>query len=221
MTPVAEVAGSGLPDIGDVVEAGPVIPVVVIEDPAHAVPLANALQDNGIRVIEVTLRTPQALESVSRIATECPNITVGVGSVRRHEHVEAAVAAGAQFLVTPGSPPGLLSACEASGLPLLPGAGTITEMLALAERGYGVVKFFPAEQLGGVAALRAIAGPLADLQVCPTGGITIELAPQYLQLPTVPCVGASWVTPVQALREGDWDTVRRLARRARELSRVR
>lgn len=211
-------AGSVHTTVGDVVDAGPVIPVVVIEDPAAAVPMADALWDGGIRVIEVTLRTPRALEAVSRIVAECPEMAVGVGSVRLPQHVEEAMAAGAQFLVTPGSPPGLLAACETSGLALLPGAATVTEMLDLAERGYGVVKFFPAEQLGGVGALRAIAGPLPDLRVCPTGGITVDAAPAYLQLPTVPCVGASWVTPAQALRERDWDTVRRLARRAHALS---
>lgn len=220
MTAAAGVGPSPM-SVGDVVDAGPVIPVVVIEDPAAAVPMANALRDSGITVIEVTLRTPRALEAVSRIAAECPEMTVGVGSVRRPAHVEAALAAGAQFLVTPGSPSELLTACENSGLLLLPGAATVTEMLVLADRGYGVVKFFPAEQLGGVGALRAIAGPLPDLRICPTGGITIELAPAYLQLPTVPCVGASWVAPAQALRDRDWDTVRRLAGRAAELNGLR
>lgn len=203
--------------VGDVVDAGPVVPVVVIEDPSAAVSLANALRDGGIRVIEITLRTARALEAVARMVGECPDMVIGVGSVRRPEHVQASVAAGARFLVTPGSPPGLLAACEASGLPTLSGAATVTEMLTLAERGYGVVKFFPAEQLGGVAALRAISGPVPDLRVCPTGGITPQLAPTYLHLPTVPCVGASWVTPAQALRDGDWDTVRRLARHAQGL----
>lgn len=219
--PAADGAGSAPTSVGDVVDAGPVVPVVVIEDPAAAVPMANALRDGGITVVEVTLRTARALEAVARIAAECPEMTVGVGSVRRPEHVEAALAAGARFLVTPGSPPDLLTACESSGLALLPGAATVTEMLALAERGYDVVKFFPAEQLGGAGALRAIAGPLPDLRICPTGGITADLAPAYLQLPTVPCVGASWVTPAQALRDGDWDTVRRLARRARKLGGLR
>lgn len=204
--------------IEDVVGAGPVMPVVVIDNPADAVPLANALLNGGVRVIEITLRTPRALECVALIARDCPGILVGVGSVRRPDEVEAAAAAGAQLLVTPGSPPTLLAACEASGLATLPGAATATEMLILADRGYDVVKFFPAEQLGGVDALRALSGPLPDIRVCPTGGITPELAPAYLRLPTVPCIGASWVTPPQALRDADWETVTRLARRSRTMA---
>lgn len=194
------------------------MPVVVIDDPAAAVPLANALLDGGLRVIEITLRTPRALECVALIARNCPGILVGVGSVRRPAEVEAAVASGAQFLVTPGSPPTLLAACDTSGLPTLPGAATATEMLTLADRGYDVVKFFPAEQLGGVNALRALSGPLPGIRVCPTGGITPDRAPAYLQLPTVPCIGASWVTPPQALRDADWETVTRLAKRAQTMA---
>lgn len=205
--------------IREVIDAGPVLPVVVIEDPSGAVALANALLEGGITVIEITLRTAGALEAVARIAQECPDMIVGTGSVRTPQQVQQAADAGARFLVTPGSPQRLLEACAASRLPTLPGAATVTEMLTLAERGFSVVKFFPAEQLGGADALRAISGPVPDLDVCPTGGITQDLAADYLKLPTVPCVGASWVTPACALREGDWAQVRRLARRAQELRR--
>lgn len=204
--------------IGDVLAAGPVLPVVVLHDVAAAVPLADALSNGGITAVEITLRTECALQAVAAIAKECSQMIVGVGSVRSPQHVAQATRAGARFLVTPGSPPGLLAACEESGLPTLPGAATVTEMLALVERGYTTVKFFPAQQLGGVATLRAVGGPLPDLQICPTGGITEQLTPSYLALPTVACVGASWVTPADALRDGDWQRIRGLARRTQGLT---
>lgn len=200
-----------------VMATSPVVPVVVIEDVAHAVPLANALLRGGVGVIEITLRTAAGLEAIRRVAAEVPDMLVGAGTVVTTDQVSTSVAAGASFLVTPGSPPRLLDAALGAGVPLLAGAGTVTEMMTLAERGLTAMKFFPAEPSGGRDYLAAVAGPLPHLRFCPTGGITPTSAPSYLALPGVPCVGGSWLTPQDAVREGRWDVVEGLAREAAAL----
>lgn len=208
---------AGTVTVADVMSTSPVVPVVVVEDVAHAVPLARALLDGGVGVIEITLRTSAGLEAIRRVAAEVPGMLVGAGTVVTSDQVSASVDAGASFLVTPGSPPRLLDAALGAGVPLLAGAGTVTEMMALAERGLTAMKFFPAEPSGGRDYLAAVAGPLPQLRFCPTGGITPATAPSYLALPGVPCVGGSWLTPKDAVREGRWDVVEGLAREAAAL----
>jgi 2-dehydro-3-deoxyphosphogluconate aldolase / (4S)-4-hydroxy-2-oxoglutarate aldolase len=195
----------------------PVIPVVVVDDADQAVPLARALARGGVSVIELTLRTPAGLASIERVAAEVPEIVVGAGTVTTPVQADAAARAGARFLVTPGSPDTLLSAVLDTGLPLLAGASTLTEIMRLLERGLSAVKFFPAEASGGTAYLRAVAGPLPDVRFCPTGGISAANAGSYLELPNVACVGGSWLTPASALRAADWKQVERLATQAAAL----
>jgi len=192
-------------------ELAPVVPVVVLEDAGAAVPLARALVEGGLPVIEVTLRTPAAAEAVRRSAAEVPDAVVGTGTVRTPGDVRLSVDAGARFLVSPGATPRLLDAMEDSGLDLLPGTSSISEMLVVAERGHTAMKFFPAEAAGGRPFLTAVAGPLPDLRFCPTGGITADRAPGYLALPNVSCVGGSWITPPDLVAAGDWDRIRALA----------
>ena len=177
----------------------PVVPVVVIEDPAHAVPVARALVAGGLPVIELTLRTPVALDAIAAIAAEVPEILVGAGTIVTPGQVKQAQDAGAQFLVSPGSTPTLLAAMAGSGLPFLPGTATVSEALAVLEAGFEEMKFFPAEASGGAAYLKSIASPLPAARFCPTGGITAATAPSYLALPNVGCVGGSWLTPADAL----------------------
>lgn len=198
-------------------EYAPVVPVVVLDDPEAAVPLARALVQGGLPVIEVTLRTPAAVDAVRRIAAEVPDAVVGTGTVRTPDDVTRSVEAGARFLVSPGTTPRLLDAMEDSGLDLLPGTSTISEMLAVAERGHTACKFFPAEAAGGRPFLKSVAGPLPDLRFCPTGGITPESAPGYLALPNVACVGGSWLTPADLVAAGDFDRIRELAAQAAAL----
>jgi 2-dehydro-3-deoxyphosphogluconate aldolase/(4S)-4-hydroxy-2-oxoglutarate aldolase len=198
-------------------ELAPVVPVVVLDDAGTAVPLARALVDGGLPVIEVTLRTPAATEAVRRIAAEVPGAVVGTGTVRTPADVTASVAAGARFLVSPGATPRLLDAMEDSGLDLLPGTSSISEMLAVAERGHTAMKFFPAEAAGGRPFLKSVAGPLPDLRFCPTGGITPASAPDYLALPNVSCVGGSWLTPADLVAAGDFGRIRDLAAEAAAL----
>ena len=195
-----------------ILDISPVIPVVVIEDPDHAVPLARALVAGGIGVIEVTLRTPTALESVRRIAAEVPEIVLGAGTILAPDHATDAAKAGAGFLVSPGTTPGLLAAMVDTGLPLLPGAATVSEAMALRERGHTELKFFPAEPAGGASYLKAIGGPLPDLRFCPTGGITLERVPAYLALSSVTCVGGTWIAPAAAIASQDWDGITAAAR---------
>ncbi|CAL9590705.1 KHG_KDPG aldolase [Actinosynnema sp. ALI-1.44] len=201
----------------DLLELSPVIPVVVLDDAAHAVPLAQALLRGGIRVIELTLRTPAALPAIERIAAEVPDIVLGAGTVTAPEHAEQALKAGASFLVTPGSTDRVLDAVEDTGLPFLPGAATVSEAMKLAERGLTALKFFPAEAAGGADYLKSVGGPLPGLRFCPTGGITPETAPKYLALPNVGCVGGSWLTPKDALAAGDWTRIESLAKSAASL----
>lgn len=192
----------------------PVIPVVVIHDAETAVPLARALVGGGVGVIEITLRTGAGLAAVERVAAEVPEIRVGAGTVTTPQQVRAVARAGASFIVLPGSPERLLSAAIDSGLPLLPGASTITEMMRLAENGQDVIKFFPAEASGGRVFLAAVAGPLPDLRFCATGGITPANATSYLKLANVGCVGGSWLTPSEAVASGDWARIEALAAQA-------
>jgi 2-dehydro-3-deoxyphosphogluconate aldolase/(4S)-4-hydroxy-2-oxoglutarate aldolase len=200
-----------------ILDLSPVVPVVVLDDVDAAVPVARALVDGGIRVIELTLRTPVALASIERIAAEVPEIVVGAGTVVDPDHAKAAAAAGAQFLVSPGSTPALLDAMTDTGLTVLPGCATISEVLALRERGITEVKFFPAQASGGAPFLAAVHGPLPGIRFCPTGGITPANAPDYLALPNVGCVGGSWLTPAEAVREGDWHRITALASSAHSL----
>lgn len=195
----------------------PVIPVLTVASRADALAQARALVAGGLRAIEVTLRTPAALEAIGAIAAEVPGAVVGAGTVLDETGLSAALAAGARFLVSPGATPHLAAAAAASPVPFLPGAATASEAMALREFGFRQLKFFPAEAAGGAKALAALAAPLADLQFCPTGGIDLEKAPAYLSLPNVVCVGGSWMLPKAALAAGDFAAVERLAREAAAL----
>jgi 2-dehydro-3-deoxyphosphogluconate aldolase/(4S)-4-hydroxy-2-oxoglutarate aldolase len=197
----------------------PVIPVLVIDDLAHAAPLARALVAGGLPALEVTLRTPAALDAIRAMA-EVPGGVVGAGTLLTPADVKAAKAAGATFGVSPGATDRLIAACEDEGLPLLPGAATASEIMALLEKGYSVQKFFPAEQAGGAAYLKSIGSPIPQVSFCPTGGISLKLAPDYLSLKTILCVGGSWVAPKDAMARGDWDEITRLAREASLLVRA-
>lgn len=199
-------------------DLAPVLPVVVIEDAADAVPLARALVAGGLPAIEVTLRTPAALEALRAIADEVPGAVVGAGTVLTPGQVKECVAAGARFLVSPGWTDLLLEAMQGSGVPFLPGVSTTSEVVALLERGVREMKFFPAQAAGGTAYLRALAGPLPQARFCPTGGIGIDSAPDYLALPNVGCVGGSWMIPADAVAARDWGRIEALARGAAALS---
>ena len=200
-----------------VLDVVPVMPVVVVEDVAHAVPLARALVAGGLPAIELTLRTPAALDAIAAIAAEVPEILVGAGTILTPRHAERAQAAGARFLVSPGATPGLLAAMAATGLPFLPGTSTVSEVMTVLEAGLTEMKFFPAEASGGAAWLKSLASPVPDARFCPTGGITAASAPSYLALPNVGCVGGSWLTPADAVRRGDWAAIEQLAREAAAL----
>ncbi|MFC7813878.1 bifunctional 4-hydroxy-2-oxoglutarate aldolase/2-dehydro-3-deoxy-phosphogluconate aldolase [Streptomyces sp. NPDC057367] len=201
-----------------VLDLAPVVPVVVVDDLADAVPLARALVAGGLPAIEVTLRTPVALDAVRAIAAEVPDAVVGAGTVITARQVEEVVAAGARFLVSPGWTDALLEAMRVSGVPFLPGVSTTSEVVALLERGVREMKFFPAEAAGGTAYLKALAAPLPQARFCPTGGITPASAPEYLALPNVGCVGGSWMLPKDAVAGRDWERVAALARAAAGLS---
>jgi 2-dehydro-3-deoxyphosphogluconate aldolase/(4S)-4-hydroxy-2-oxoglutarate aldolase len=193
----------------------PVIPVVVLEDAGQAVPLARTLVDAGLPAIEITLRTPAALDAIARIAAEVPDAWVGAGTVVTAGQADDALAAGAQFLVSPGATPRLLDTLEDSNVPFLAGTATASEVMALLERGITAAKFFPAEASGGVGALRALGGPFPQMRFCATGGIDAANAPSYLALANVACVGGSWMLPPPALRMGDWSAIGALAASAR------
>jgi len=195
----------------------PVVAVVVIESLGDAVPLARALASGGIKAIEVTLRTPVALDAIRAIAAEVDGAVVGAGTLLTPADIAAAEKAGARFGVSPGSTPALLDAADDSSLPWLPGAATATEAMGMLERGYRLQKFFPATQAGGPDYLRALASPLPGIRFCPTGGITSATAPEWLALPNVVCVGGSWLSTAKLLRAGDWDAVEGLARTAAAL----
>ena len=197
-----------------VMQDAPVIPVIVLTDVAHAVPLARALVAGGIRMLEVTLRTPQALACIEAIAREVPEAVVGAGTVRSAADAQAAAKAGALFAVSPGYTRAVGRACRDLGLPLLPGVATGSEIMMAQEDGFTELKFFPAMQAGGSALLKAWSGPFFDIRFCPTGGLTVANAPEFLNLPNVQCVGGSWLTPADALAAGDWARITSLAKQA-------
>ena len=196
----------------------PVVPVLVIKDLAHAVPLARALVAGGLKAIEITLRTPVALEAIRAVADEVDGAVPGAGTVLNARQYHQAVEAGSQFIVSPGTTQELLDVARKSPVPMLPGAATPSEVMALREEGYEVLKFFPAEQAGGAAYLKSLSSPLAGTLFCPTGGITPDNARDYLTLPNVICVGGSWVAPSALVEAGDWDGITDLAREASRLS---
>jgi 2-dehydro-3-deoxyphosphogluconate aldolase/(4S)-4-hydroxy-2-oxoglutarate aldolase len=202
---------------GSLLDLAPVVPVVVIHDAADAVPLARALVAGGLPAIEVTLRTPVALEAIRAVADEVPEAVVGAGTVITPEQVEESVAAGARFLVSPGWTDVLVKAMRGAGVPFLPGVSTASEVVALLERGVREMKFFPAEAAGGTAYLKSLAGPLPQARFCPTGGIGAANAPAYLALPNVGCVGGTWMLPPDAVAARDWTRVEKLAREAAAL----
>ena len=203
--------------IREVVCAAPVIPVIVLEDVTHAVPLARALLAGGLTVLEVTLRSDAALPAIRAIAREVPQAQVGAGTVLSTDDLAAAREAGAQFAVSPGSTPALLEAARTCGLPLLPGVMTPSEVAAALAAGYDTMKFFPAAQAGGVEMLKALAGPFPHVKFCPTGGISLANASEFLALPNVVCVGGSWITPAASIRASDWAVITRLAQQASRL----
>ncbi|MEA2871047.1 MAG: 2-dehydro-3-deoxyphosphogluconate aldolase / (4S)-4-hydroxy-2-oxoglutarate aldolase [Hyphomicrobiales bacterium] len=198
----------------------PVIPVLTIERVADAVALARALVAGGLPVIEVTLRTKAALEAIRAIAAQVPDCIVGAGTVMRISDIEAATDAGAEYLVSPGTPPELAAALADASVPVLPGCATVSEAMALAARGFKVLKFFPAEASGGVAWLKSVAAPLPDLKFCPTGGIDSKNVAAYLGCPNVLTVGGSWVAPKDAIASGDFSRITQLAREASALRRA-
>jgi 2-dehydro-3-deoxyphosphogluconate aldolase/(4S)-4-hydroxy-2-oxoglutarate aldolase len=196
----------------------PIIPVLVVDDARVARPLAEALVAGGLPVLEVTLRTEAALDVIREMA-QVEGGVVGAGTLLTPSDVQNAVAAGARFGVSPGATDRLLDACEAADLPLLPGAATASEAMALLERGYTVQKFFPAEANGGAPALKAIGAPIPQVRFCPTGGVSLKNAPDYLGLSNVLCAGGSWVAPKDLVSKGDWSAIEELAREAAQLSR--
>ncbi len=202
----------------EICNAAPIVPVLVVEDVAHAKPLAEALVAGGLPALEVTLRTPAALD-VIRAMAEVPGGMVGAGTLLTSADVKAAKEAGATFGVSPGATDSLLEACEAEGLPLLPGAASASEAMALLERGYNMLKFFPAEAAGGGKFLGSLASPLPQINFCPTGGVNPQNATDYLSLPNVVCAGGSWVAPSKLVKEGAWDQIEALASEAAKLPR--
>jgi 2-dehydro-3-deoxyphosphogluconate aldolase/(4S)-4-hydroxy-2-oxoglutarate aldolase len=196
----------------EILRLAAVIPVVIIDDVKDAVPLARALVAGGLPVIEVTLRTAAGLDAIRAIAEEVPDAVVGVGTVLSAEDFRAAVAVGAKFAVAPGATERLLDAVTGPEVSLLPGIATASEAMKLIERGYAFAKLFPAEAVGGVNLLAALASPLPQLRFCPTGGITVETAPNYLRLPNVMCVGGSWMVGRAAIAAGDWAGIEEKAR---------
>jgi 2-dehydro-3-deoxyphosphogluconate aldolase / (4S)-4-hydroxy-2-oxoglutarate aldolase len=197
----------------------PVIPVIVLNDVAHAVPMAKALVAGGIRMLEITLRTSVALECMRAIADQVPEAVVGAGTIRSAADAKAALAAGARFGVSPGYTSTVGKTCQDIGLPLLPGIATGSEIMTAQEDGYTELKFFPAMQAGGPNLLKAWAGPFTDIKFCPTGGVSPENAPQLLALPNVVVVGGSWLTPADVMARGDWAQITALAKEAAALKR--
>ena len=198
---------------------GPVIPVIVLDRVADAVPLARALVAGGVRVLEVTLRTPVALQCMEAIIAEVPEAIVGAGTVRSVADAQAVTKLGCQFAVSPGYTPEIGRACRELGLPLLPGVSTASEVMMANADGYFFLKLFPATAVGGATLLKAFASPFHDVVFCPTGGITLETAPQFLSLPNVKVCGGSWLTPGDAVKSGDWARITKLAAEAQALPR--
>ena len=201
----------------DVMRTGPVIPVIVIEDLAHAIPLAKALVAGGVRVLEVTLRTAAGLAAIQLIAREVPDAIVGVGTLTRPQDFKDAIDVGAQFGVSPGLTPAMIQAAHETRLPLLPGVMTPSDVIAARLAGFSELKLFPAQQAGGIGMLKALGGPFPDVTFCPTGGVSPENAPDFLALPNVACVGGSWLAPKAALAAGDWGKITALAKAASAL----
>ena len=202
-----------------VMRTGPVIPVIVIDRLADAVPMARALVAGGIRVLEITLRTEAGLAAIEAVAREVPDAIVGAGTLTRPEEFDAVRRVGARFGVSPGFGAGLAEAARTSGLPWLPGVMTPSDVIAARGAGLAALKLFPAAQAGGIAMLKAMAGPFPDVVFCPTGGINAATAPDFLALPNVACVGGSWLTPANAVASGDWARIETLARAAATLAR--
>jgi 2-dehydro-3-deoxyphosphogluconate aldolase/(4S)-4-hydroxy-2-oxoglutarate aldolase len=194
--------------------------VIVLQDVAHAVPMARALVAGGIRMLEVTLRTPQALACIEAIAKAVPEAVVGAGTVRSKADAQAAANAGARFAVSPGFTSAIGQACREAGLSLLPGVATGSEIMMAQEDGFTQLKFFPAMQAGGSAMLKAWSGPFFDVKFCPTGGVTLQNAPELLALPNVVCVGGSWLVPADAVAAGDWSRITQLARDTQALKKL-
>ena len=201
----------------EVMRIGPVIPVIVIDELAQAVPLARALVAGGVRVLEVTLRTAPALEAIRLIARDVPDAIVGVGTLTRPQDFKDALDAGAQFGVSPGLTPAMIQAAHETKLPLLPGVFTPSDVIAARLAGFSQLKLFPAQQAGGIGMLKALGGPFPDVTFCPTGGVSAENAPDFLALPNVACVGGSWLAPKAAVNAGDWDRITALAKEASAL----
>jgi 2-dehydro-3-deoxyphosphogluconate aldolase/(4S)-4-hydroxy-2-oxoglutarate aldolase len=204
-------------DILEIMNASPVMPVLVIQRIEDAVPLAKALYNGGLTVLEITLRTPVALEAIALIKDQLPEAIVGAGTVIDAQTLKAAEEAGSQFFVSPGVNDGLLAAAKDSDIPLLPGVATPSEAMKLYELGYSALKFFPAEAAGGTPMLKSIGGPLPQLAFCPTGGVNPDNAPSYLALPNVLCVGGSWMAPEKLIREQKWAEIEAMAKVASQL----
>ncbi len=203
--------------VAAILDDGPIIPVIVIDRLDQAVPLARALVAGGVRVLEITLRTPAGLDAIAAVAREVEGAIVGAGTLTRVDEFDAVVQAGARFGVSPGFSPALADAARQSGLPFLPGVMTPSDVIAARTAGLGSLKLFPASQAGGIGMLKALAGPFPDLRFCPTGGISAATAPEFLALPNVACVGGSWLTPADAVAAGDWERITALARDAVKL----
>lgn len=203
----------------DIASHGPVIPVIVIDRVEDALPLAEALLAGGVKVLEVTLRTPVALEAIAAIAREVPEALVGAGTLRTSADAIAAKKAGASFAVSPGFTMDVAGACSAHFLPLLPGVSTASEVMMASDAGYRFLKLFPATAVGGTSLLKALAGPFPDVVFCPTGGITVQTAPDFLALSNVKVCGGSWLTPADAVKAGDWARITQLAKEASALRR--
>ncbi len=204
--------------IKDIMQTSPVIPVMVINRLEHAVPLAHALVDGGLRVLEITLRTPVALEAIKQIKADVPGAIVGAGTVINTETLQQAIDAGSEFLVSPGVTENLIDAALASGVPILPGVISPSEVMRLLEKGISAMKFFPAEAAGGVPMLKSIGGPLPQVIFCPTGGVNPNNATEYLALKNVACVGGSWMAPAELVDAEDWNEITVRARKAAQLS---
>lgn len=206
--------------INEIVKVAPVIPVMVVERIEDAVPLARALYNGGLKVLEITLRTPCALDAITAMVESLPDdAVIGAGTIITPADLEKAVKAGSTFLVSPGTTPALIEAAKNSSVPLLPGVATPTEAMNLYVQGFTHLKFFPAEAAGGVPMMKSIGGPLPQITFCPTGGIDLAKAPSYLALPNVACVGGTWMAPKELMQAGRWDEIERLAREAASLPR--
>lgn len=204
-------------NIRDIAGLAPVVPIITIDDPATAVPLARALVAGGLPVIEVTLRTEAALAAARAMIAEVPEAVIGLGTVTRRDHIAAALDIGARFLVSPGYSAEVAELAQRANLPFLPGIATASELMAALAAGFSLLKFFPAEPAGGIDMLRALHGPFPEAAFCPTGGIDADKAVAYLKLPNVLCVGGSWVAPRAAVSAGDWQTITALSRAASKL----